>query len=95
SFRAKLRQRDEYLYPFVYSIGPGPDHLVLKAVLDDVCDQFDDQTTEPMSWFVLDRNRLEVKYQLNVVVEDPYDFLSLIPAIRLAIEDDFQGKLAK
>ncbi|MFQ5981201.1 MAG: mechanosensitive ion channel domain-containing protein [Candidatus Heimdallarchaeota archaeon] len=94
SLRAKLKQRDEYLYPFVYSIGPGPDHLVLKSVLDEVCEQFDDQTTEPMSWFVLDRNRLEVKYQLNVVVEDPYDFLSLIPAIRLAIEDDLQKKLA-
>ncbi len=95
SFRAKIRHRDEYLYPFVFSIGPGPDHLVLKTVLDEVCDQYDAQTSEPMSWFLLDRNRLEVKYQMNVVVEDPYNFLSLIPAIRLAIEDNFQGKLAE
>ena len=95
SLRTKLREREEYLYPFVFSISPGQAHQALKVILDEVCDNFDPQTTEPMSWFLLDRNRLEAKYQLNVVVENPYDFLSLIPAIRLAIEDKLEQKLAK
>ncbi|MHA1214356.1 MAG: mechanosensitive ion channel domain-containing protein [Candidatus Hodarchaeales archaeon] len=72
--RYSNKKKTYYLYPLVYSINADKyKHSLSKGVFNEVVEKFSNKTAEPITWVMLDRSN----YQLNLIVENPYDLFDL------------------
>lgn len=70
-----------YHYGQTWGLPVSDSHEVATKAITEIADQFSGRAQEPITWFVLGRDKWERRYQLNILVKDASIILSLTSEI--------------
>lgn len=78
------------LYPLKWGVPVGESFNAAVKALEKLAADFDKEVVEPISWFVLSRDKWERLYQVSIVVEQGKDLLPLLPKFLTALAAEYE-----
>ena len=75
----KLRTRKKvvYIYPVRFSVDVNLKQAMVNEVIKRLEKELEKEIVADVTWKVVSRTRLEVGYEINIVVENPFDLLNI------------------
>ncbi|WP_455141328.1 mechanosensitive ion channel family protein [Candidatus Hodarchaeum mangrovi] len=74
-FRKDFKRR--FVYPLMWGANSDDQHIWSVRAIEKTAEEFNNKLTEPVTWFVYSRNRLDTTFQINLVSDSATKLLNI------------------